>query len=227
MDVRSASLRPVLLPLPARIVLGAVAVASLGLAGWVPPLVGATTAVVGPIRTRMRQALALTAGLVVLGVVLLGSVDKNHQDGSVRNSVGIVMLLTAMAVGAFCAFYVPRKMPTQATAELPGVQQALARRELRQQYKELTAQDPVVAIELGVGRPDRPRQIDDGGLVDLNALDATSLQQCARLSSAEAQQVLVARDRSGRLSNVDELVVYSDLRSDVADRLREYAVFMI
>lgn len=224
MDVRSASLRPVLLPLPARIVLGAVAVASLGLAGWVPPLVGATTAVVGPIRTRMRQALALTAGLVVLGVVLLGSVDKNHQDGSVRNSVGIVMLLTAMAVGAF---YVPRKMPTQATAELPGVQQALARRQLRQQYKELTAQDPVVAIELGVGRPDRPRQIDDGGLVDLNALDATSLQQYARLSSAEAQQVLVARDRSGRLSNVDELVVYSDLRSDVADRLREYAVFMI
>ena len=215
-----------LLPLPARIVLGAVAVASLGLAGWVPPLIGTATAAVGPTRTRMRQALALTAGLVVVGVVLFSSVDENHQDGSVRSSVAAVMVLTAMAVGGFSAFFVPRKMPTQAPAELPGVKQALARRRLRQQFQDLAAQDPALALELHVGRPDRPRQIDDGGLVDLNALDATMLQQYARLSPTEAQQVLVARHKLDRLSDVDELVVFGDLRPDVANRLREYAVFL-
>lgn len=48
----------------------------------------------------------------------------------------------------------------------------------------------------------------------------------AELRPEQAQQVLDIRDRLGRLHSVDDLVVHGDVDPAVADRLREYAVFL-
>lgn len=217
---------PSLLPLPVRVLLAAVAVGTMGLLSWVPGLVGAALASEPRRRLRMVQSLGLTAVLALVGALALGATSAEAQDATIVDDLGVIALLAAMGVGGCTAFFVGGRRSASPTTALPGVQQGLARRQLRQQYQALAGQDPALAVELGVGRPDCPGRTDDGGLLDLNTLDAAALQRFARLSAAEAQQVLAARERLGRLSGVEDLVVHSELDPHVAERLREYAVFL-
>lgn len=77
-----------------------------------------------------------------------------------------------------------------------------------------------------LGRPDRTPAFDDGGLVDLNALDAAGLQRHAHVTAVEAASIISTRGKLGRLSSVDELVVHGDLTLTTAERLRDYALFI-
>ena len=91
---------------------------------------------------------------------------------------------------------------------------------------QLAAGDTARALELNLGWPDRSRAFDGGGLVDLRALDANALEQHARVTAAEAASIVSTRDKLGRLSSVDGLVVHGDLTLPTAERLRDYAVFI-
>lgn len=82
----------------------------------------------------------------------------------------------------------------------------------------------------GAGDGPRPARrtpvFDDGGLLDLNALDAAALERYAGVTVAEAASIVSTRERLVRLSSVDELVVHGELALPTAERLREYAVFI-
>lgn len=58
------------------------------------------------------------------------------------------------------------------------------------------------------------------------ALDAAELERHARVTATEAAPIVSSRDKLGRLSSVDELVVHGDLTLTTAERLRDYAVFI-
>jgi len=61
---------------------------------------------------------------------------------------------------------------------LAAAQERLAR---RAQARALLASDPALAGELVIGRPDRHRQYDDGGLVDVNNVPTAVLAWCSYL----------------------------------------------
>ena len=107
-----------------------------------------------------------------------------------------------------------------------AVTRAQARRAVRQQYRDLVARDPALAREIGVGRPHLPRDLDDGGLLDLNSVPAATLVERAELTPEQAEHVVALRHRRHGLTSVDELVVHGDLPPSAVDRLREYAVFL-
>lgn len=131
-----------------------------------------------------------------------------------------------MSLGTYVAV-VERGVAVAAHAHpLPGAQGILAKRQLRARYRQAAAEDAALAREMGVGRPDRPRQFDDGGLIDLNSLPAAEVAARAQLSETQAQAVVAARERFGRLASVDDLVVHADLDPATAERLREYAIFL-
>ena len=77
-----------------------------------------------------------------------------------------------------------------------------------------------------LGRPDLPRNLDDGGLLDLNTMPADQLGRFAGLSRDETDRVLDARARLGRFSSLDELAVYADLAPATVDALRDQAIFV-
>ncbi len=79
---------------------------------------------------------------------------------------------------------------------------------------------------VGVGRPDRGRDFDDGGLLDLNSLPVEALVEHAQLGREEAERLVAARQRMGRLSSVEELIVYAAVDAPTAERLRDYALFL-
>jgi hypothetical protein len=80
---------------------------------------------------------------------------------------------------------------------------ALQARQRRYEAKAIAARDVNLARELRIGRPDLPRQYDDGGLVDLNHVPGPIMVQLLGLAEADAAQVLEGEGGSLALHAVD------------------------
>ncbi|WBQ03950.1 BTAD domain-containing putative transcriptional regulator [Kribbella sp. CA-293567] len=93
----------------------------------------------------------------------------------------------------------------------------------RQQARELARTNPAAARSLGIGRPDLPRQYDDGGLVDLNDAPADLLDTLPGVTGKQAAAIVVSRAQQGRFRTVDELstrgLLPTHLLHELADRL--------
>lgn len=189
-----------------------------------------------------EPALFKISGLLLAGTVLvfilmgLAPSDATGTATGPLSDAARLLALIMLAAGVVLALrwrgslFPPvvsaRIAALNATMAPPAVVQAQARRQLREQYRQLAGNDPALARELGVGRPDRQREVDDGGLLDFNALPADVLASAAELTAELAEQVVAARQRYGALHSVDELVVYTQMPGPVAERLRPYAVFL-
>jgi hypothetical protein len=108
----------------------------------------------------------------------------------------------------------------------PAIVAALQARQRREEAKAIAGRDVNLARELRIGRPDLPRQFDDGGLVDLNHVPTPVMVQVLGLSEADAAQVIEARDRIGGLSSAEELIAYTELSPALLDGIRERLLFL-
>ncbi|MQW76727.1 hypothetical protein GHK92_12645 [Nocardioides sp. dk4132] len=204
----------------------AVAAASCGLAGFVPPLWAARQRPDdAPFRKRMFLTAGALAALELTGIVLTSTadVDEHQTPTGLAADLGAIALLINLVLAVTVAVLVRN---TQPRAALPGVAEELARRQLREEYRELARRDPSLARTLRVGRPDLPRDLDDGGLLDLNAIPTDHLGPLAGLSAAEVASVADARQQLGRFTSLTELVLYADLSEATASVLGERAVFI-
>lgn len=115
--------------------------------------------------------------------------------------------------------------PPQAWAADPAVAAALTWRARREEARALVARDPALARDLRIGRPDLPRQYDDGGLVDINAAPPAVIAQCCGLDERAARQIERARSQHPiPFQSVDELLVFAELDISLWDLVRERAV---
>lgn len=101
-----------------------------------------------------------------------------------------------------------------------------ARRRKQQEARVLARQDPRMARDLRIGRPDLPRQYDDGGLVDVNSAPAGALTQWLGLSSAQAAQVVAAREHLGRFEHVEDLVNLAALDPGTHDQVKDRVILL-
>ena len=108
----------------------------------------------------------------------------------------------------------------------PALVAALQARQRREEATAIVARDLDLARELRIGRPDLPRQFDDGGLVDLNHAPASVMVQLLGLSEADAAQVIEARDRMGGFLSAEEVIAHTDLSPVLVDGIRERLVFL-
>lgn len=132
---------------------------------------------------------------------------------------GLVVVPTAHALAVRKRVFEPRSQD-------PAIAAALNARRRREEARAIAAGDVELARELRIGRPDLPRQFDDGGLVDLNHVPAPVIVDLLGLSQADAVQVIDARDRIGGFSSAEEVIAYTDLSPTVVDGLRERLVFL-
>ena len=189
---------------------------------------------------------------VVFGVYLAATIAMIVSLGAVNSSSGagaavggfIVALAGCAAVHTAGLFRpgreqaaVPAGAPTGAPAgALAGpasleqanreaVARAKSRLERRKEARRMVAAQPDLARDLKIGRPDLPRDYDDGGLVDVNHVPSAVLSAQLGLTPAEATDVLTARERLGRFTSADELCAYTQLSPDRVDELRDFMVF--
>jgi hypothetical protein len=197
---------------------------SFGLLSFVPPIWAAGRAKQDPVR---RRRLYLMAGALVIGLliafVLIGTSPTNAEGTATgtTSNIGAVLYFGCMVAGVVIAVR-NRRPPTV----LAGVSEQLARRDLRQQYRQLVGRDPALAASMHVGRPDLVRDYADGGLIDITSRPADGLERYAGMSAAEAAEVLRARAQLGRLAGLNELEAFSSLSQSTLTRLHDIAVFV-
>jgi DNA uptake protein ComE-like DNA-binding protein len=189
---------------------------------------------------------------VVFGVYLAATIAMIVSLGAVNSSSGagaavggfIVALAGCAAVHTAVLFRpgreqaaVPAGAPTGAAAgalaepasleqaNREAVARAKSRLERRKEARRMVAAQPDLARDLKIGRPDLPRDYDDGGLVDVNHVPSAVLSAQLGLTPAEATDVLTARERLGRFTSADELCAYTQLSPDRVDELRELMIF--
>jgi DNA-binding SARP family transcriptional activator len=118
--------------------------------------------------------------------------------------------------GALLGFGIPRAAPDpRAVAHIT----AKARRDAA---RDIVRADAHAASRLGIGRPHLPRQIDDGGLFDLNVVPPEVLIG-AGLAPARAHAIILDRLYTGPLTSVNDLLTRGLVSQAELDRIREFA----
>lgn len=112
----------------------------------------------------------------------------------------------------------------------PRNAQALAaiehRRTLREEARQLAGRDPVAARELGIGRPDRSANYDDGGLIDVNNAPAAVLRKLPGVTEEVAEEIVRFRELTGSFASTHDIVVHTSLEPRFVDRFDEVALYL-
>jgi hypothetical protein len=170
--------------------------------------------------------LAATIAMIVsLGVVNSSSAAGGAVGGFIIALAGCAAVHTAVLFRPGRAAIAAAEPVSLSERNREALAQAKSRLERRKEARHLVATNPDLARDLKIGRPDLPRDYDDGGLVDVNHVPSDVLSSQLELSSAEVSDVLAARERLGRFTSADELCAYTQLSPDRVDELRDLMIF--
>lgn len=205
-----------------------VLIATAGLFAWIPFLHAALR-----LKTAKSRRMALIFGaLDAIMYVLLAVRPQDNQDhtsGGPLSTISGLLGLGVIIVG--CIMLTPLHQMVynrndQPSNTDPAINVALTARARRADARKLAADDPLLAHELLVGRPDLARIYDDGGLVDLNSAPASVIAETCGIRTDVAAAIVETRNHQGPFSTVDELFVLADLPIATWDRIRDRAVLL-
>jgi hypothetical protein len=173
---------------------------------------------------RVRSLHFVVAAIVYTVLVLLGFALPDEDLASVFTTVSW-LAGTAHALVVRSSVFGAHRTPQDFAMEA-AMDAAKDRRELRRKALKIATEDPGLARELGIGRPEVRRTFDDGGLVDVNSVPAEVLMGLSGMTAEMAERVVQVREIRGPYASVDELSVYAELPPGLAERLAEYLLFL-
>lgn len=115
--------------------------------------------------------------------------------------------------------------PPRLNGNAHAIAVANMRRNLRYQARE-HARDTVLARDLRIGRPDLPRQYDDGGLIDFNHAPAEVLTAITGITPELAEHIVQIRNKVIGFSSAEELAAVAALPPHLTPEIREYGIFL-
>ena len=126
--------------------------------------------------------------------IYLSEMYAGVQAPALASLLMVICMVTPVLLGTVHSLAVRKQVfgitPQPSTANEQALAVAQYRRGLRQQARELAQRDPAMARELRVGRPDLPRQYDDGGLIDVNQAPASVIASLPGISPTLADQIV-------------------------------------
>ncbi|MFC5182065.1 ComEA family DNA-binding protein [Actinomadura harenae] len=165
---------------------------------------------------------ALFAGLLLIAPNLA-------TDSGAQRAAGVLMFLLAI-VGCGHAFLVRRQVFDPDGLSGVGndavVERVRQQRLLRAKARDLAANDPGLARELRIGRPDLHRQFNDGGLVDVNHAPPEALTMLPGVTPELAGRIERARAETGGFVSAEELSAIAGLPPAITGELSEFAIFI-
>ncbi len=160
------------------------------------------------LRRRSLHLMVSTAaylGLFALWMFLFPGIGK---ESGTEHTVGVLVFVLAV-VGCGHAFLIRRRVfdphGLSAVDNEAVVERVKRRRLLREKARELAAADPGLAKELRIGRPDLPRQYNDGGLVDVNHAPVEALTTLPGITPELAEKIERVRAEAGGFMSAEEL----------------------
>ena len=182
-----------------------------GLGAWTPIVPGSLLKRRSWIAWGVLWSLATVAGWV------LAIADDGGADGG-----GLIILGWAGAVATALAIRPSYQQRVVSTFER-SVAAAEQRLQDRHEAQRLAEKRPKLALELGVGRPDRPGALD-AGLVDVNNAPAAALATLPGVDDALAARIVAVREQVGGFDSLLDLGALAELDGDAVERLRDRVV---
>ncbi|WP_432929106.1 ComEA family DNA-binding protein [Microbispora sp. CA-135349] len=162
--------------------------------------------------------------------IYLSEIYDDMDAPALASFLMVICMLTPWLFGTVHSLAVRKQVFEDAAPYSPANEQALAmaqyRRGLREQARELAQHDPAMARELRIGRPDLPRQYDDGGLVDVNRAPAAVIANLPGLTPALADQIVRVRDQVGGFVSAEDVSAAASLPPHLTADLAEYGIFL-
>ncbi|MFA1542288.1 helix-hairpin-helix domain-containing protein [Actinomadura monticuli] len=170
---------------------------------------------------------ATAAGYGVGTATVLAMVQTGNQFLTVLGSFLAILLWLAGTGHAFAVrtSVFPGGAPRSQQNER-AIEVAKYRRTLREQARALAAEDPALARELRIGRPDVPRTYDDGGLVDVNHAPREILEALPGMTPEMVDRVLHRREEQGGFLSAEEMAVDADIPPDALPEMADFTIFL-
>jgi hypothetical protein len=186
-----------------------------GLGSWAPIYAG--------LRARSRAWTAL--GSLWTAVSLVGWVlATTHKGGS--SAVAGLFLILGWAGGAATAFAIRSEYDRRMGSPLlQATEQGEQRLQDRRRAQQLARENPDLAREIGVGRPDQTGALD-AGLVDVNNASVTALLNLPGVTGDLATEIIETREQVSGFSSLEDLGETLDLAGNVVEGLRGQVVFL-
>jgi len=186
-----------------------------GLGAWAPIYAG--------LRAQSRLWIAL--GSLWTAISLVGWILATTHNGGSDSAAGLFLILGWVG-GAATAFAVRGEYDTRMTSPLlQATEQGRLRLADRQRAEALARQNPALAREIGVGRPDEAGAVDVG-LVDVNNASVTALLKLPAITGDLATQIIETREKVNGFSSLEDCGETLDLAGDVVEGLRGRVVFL-
>ena len=186
----------------------------MGLGAWTPIYAG----------VRARRRLWWLLGVIWSVIALAGWVAAIASNGGAG---GGLLIILGWAGGAATSFAIRAEYRRAIGWAASPFDTAMlgARRRLadRERARRLAREQPALARELGVGRPDLAGA-QDAGLIDVNAAPAATLTRLPGIGEAAAHQIVELRDGGDGFSSVEDLGAALDLNAGVVEELRDRVV---
>ncbi|MFI0482166.1 ComEA family DNA-binding protein [Actinomadura sp. 9N215] len=178
---------------------------------------------------RSLHLLVSTAAYVGVFATMLYLLPGMGEEDGTERAVGVLLFVLAV-IGCAHAFIIRRRVfdphGLSAVDNEAVVERVKRRRLLRDKARELAASDPGLARELRIGRPDLPRQYNDGGLVDVNHAPPEALTLLPGITPELAGRIDRVRAETGGFVSAEELSAVAGLPPDLTGDLSDYAVFI-
>jgi DNA uptake protein ComE-like DNA-binding protein len=107
----------------------------------------------------------------------------------------------------------------------PAEDAARLRLAQRERAKQLVREQPALALEMGVGRPDLTGA-EHGGVVDVNHAPAAALGTIPGVDGELAARIVALREDLGGFSSAAELATTLDVAPHLADDLARHTVYL-
>jgi hypothetical protein len=172
--------------------------------------------------TRRWQIYAALYALAAAGALAYSS--ATHVDGGDNSTAGMFIVLP-WAFGIGHSFVARPAYVRKLNRRPDKIEKARERLAERDKALRIAREDPRLALELGIGRPDRKGAMD-AGLVDVNGAPGWALEHLPGVDGVLAERILQAREQLDGFASLEDLGMTLDLPGDVVEDMRGKAVFL-
>src|SRR6185437_10714953 len=157
------------------------------------------------------RTFALFAGMYgTLGFLYLWLLNATSTSDNWQSAVGAALALATVCAGTGHIWALHQETiegPGQRirAGDDPSIRRANDRLRLRKEAHQIAANQPDLARELRIGRPDLPRYFDDGGLVDVNHVPSEILEKMPDIDRGLALRIVETRSIVGRFDSLEDL----------------------
>jgi Helix-hairpin-helix motif len=186
-----------------------------GFGAWAPIYAGA--------RAHESKWIALGVlwtAMIVIALILSGG--HGHGNDGVVGALAIVAWLGGVATSFSIRSAYEQQMGSPMLRATEVGEQRLRDREKAQR---IARDNPALAREMGIGRPDVTGAAD-AGLVDLNNASVTALLKLPGVDGDVATEIVEAREKVHGFASLEDMGAALDLDGNLVEGLRDRVVFL-